>query len=263
VSLLVNVSLVGYGTYVKKDVINTKIENIKYTMFYSKYESKDSLSTMNNTSEPNEVTENINVTGSKDTFKILIIGNSISYHPIAPNIGWDHAGGMGASSKDNDYAHVLLKDISNKYHTKNIEMKIVNLTEFERNFSAFDFSKVDKYREYNSDVIIFQLGENVILTNNFTEKYRELINKIKGTNKPLVICASPFMPSLEKNKAVKEVCINTNSLFVDLSHLTLLDKSNYAYTEHDYSKGVGNHPGDKGMSNIAKELFIPINNSLY
>jgi len=260
ISIVINVLVIGCVFYLKKDVLITKVEDIKYNMFYSKYESKESLKTMNNTTEPNEITEVINI-GSSDTFKILIIGNSLAYHPMDLNIGWDHSGGMAASTKENDYAHLLLKHISKKYHNKNIEMKIINLAKFEREFNTFKYNDT-----FSPDVAIFQLGENVSLNNNkdeFKNSYIQLINTIRSTNNPLILCTSTFLPSLEKTDVIKSVCIETNSLFVDLSHLTLLDKSNYSYSEKQWNnKGIGVHPGDNGMKNIANQLFTAINGAL-
>jgi len=90
--------------------------------------------------------------------------------------------------------------------------------------------------------------------------YASVVRTFKDINNPLVICTSPFFPSLHKNEIIKLICINTNSLFVDLSSITLLDKTNYANSERHYDNtGIGIHPGDKGMESIANTIFIAIN----
>jgi hypothetical protein len=63
------------------------------------------------------------------------------------------------------------------------------------------------------------------------------------------------------------VVLNTESYLADLSHLPLLDKKNYAKDETNYpgnrsewkNEGIGIHPGDYGMKNIAQQLFIFVN----
>ena len=67
----------------------------------------------------------------------------------------------------------------------------------------------------------------------------------------------------DKNKvsAITEVAINTKSFLVDLSHLGCgLDDRNYANSETNYSnKGIGMHPGNFGMQNIAENIFSVFN----
>ena len=66
---------------------------------------------------------------------------------------------------------------------------------------------------------------------------------------------------------VRSVTSSTGSFLVDLSHLTLLDKNNLAINEMGYQgdktqwkvSGIGKHPGDAGMQNIADQFFITIN----
>ena len=47
--------------------------------------------------------------------RILFLGNSITRHMPKPEIGWVHDWGMAASSLENDYVHVMLKELTQKY----------------------------------------------------------------------------------------------------------------------------------------------------
>src|SRR6185312_14675718 len=38
--------------------------------------------------------------------KLLVIGNSLTYVPIRPELGWMHAGGMAASDAAHDFVHL-------------------------------------------------------------------------------------------------------------------------------------------------------------
>jgi len=65
--------------------------------------------------------------------KLLIIGNSLSYVPASDSPDWKHSGGMAASNIENDYAHLLMKELVDRKGVQ-IEYMISNLAEFERNF---------------------------------------------------------------------------------------------------------------------------------
>jgi hypothetical protein len=116
------------------------------------------------------------------------------------------------------------------------------------------------------------LGENVSFNevntpSLFETKYIELINCFKSDTHHLVICTTPFFPSQEKNEIIGRVALATHSYLADLSHLPLIDKQNCAKDEMNYTgdktlwkvTGIGIHPGDYGMRNIAMEIFIIIN----
>jgi hypothetical protein len=121
-----------------------------------------------------------------------------------------------------------------------------------------------------SAVIVFQLSENVpsnIDMKFFEEKYTELINRFKQDSKASSLCTTPFFPSAERSAVIRKVAQHTNSFLVDLSSVVLQDEQNYAKNEINYPldrskwkiEGIGNHPGDLGMENIAQLIFIEIN----
>ncbi|GAB1347393.1 hypothetical protein MASR1M29_15460 [Cloacibacterium normanense] len=271
VTNLIFIVLIGYIGYSKRFSIILRFKNIfkKETVI-----SNNQLKSMNNVSIPVFTEFCNNKSGKK--FKILIIGNSLSYHKIVEEIGWNHISGMAATSIEKDYAHLLYKKIENKMPDRNICMRISNFAKFERNLPSFDDKSIDSLVNFQPDIIIFQLGENVAIEEQnvpllFEQEYIELINRFKKKGNPLMICTTPFFPSLEKNKIIEKVALSTNIYMVDLSHLPLLESENYAKDEKKYLgdksvwkvDGIGIHPGDIGMKNIANQLFITINASLF
>ena len=232
--------------------------------------TKKQLNAMNRVKMPAFVDTCSNNSG--EPFKILIIGNSITRHGISEKIGWNHISGMAASNINNDYAHILFKKTEVLIPNRRICMRISTLSTFERNFHNFNLKTIDSLVNYKPDVIIFQLGENVVFDSIntkllFEKKYIELINYAKGKFNPIVICTTPFFPSQEKNEVIKKVTYKTKSFLTDLSHLYLLDKTNYVKNELNYPGdkstwihlGIGVHPGDFGMENIATQIFLNIN----
>ncbi len=270
ISLVFNVIFIGLIGYSKRNGIILRFNNLfkKETVV-----SNEQLKSMNNVSNPVFTDFCNNKSGKK--FKILIIGNSLSYHGIAKEIGWNHISGMAATSIEKDYVHLLFRKIEKKIPDRNLCIRISNFATFERNLASFDDKSIDSLVNFQPDIIIFQLGENVAIEEQnvpllFEQKYNELINCFKKKGNPLMICTTPFFPSLPKNKIIEKVALYTNIYMVDLSHLPLLESENYAKDEKKYLgdksvwkvDGIGIHPGDIGMENIANQLFITINASI-
>jgi hypothetical protein len=208
-------------------------------------------------------------------FRILILGNSIARHGRAPEIGWNQEFGMAATKEDNDYVHLIFRKLEALLPKNKIDLRETSIVKFEREFPTFDFKALDPLIQFRPHLIIFQLGENtgfneVNTPELFQQKYVELINSFKKGNNPVVICTTPFFPDLKKNEAIGQTALLTGSFLVDLSHLPLLDTQNYAKDETNYAgnksewkvTGIGIHPGDYGMKNIAQQLFITINAAL-
>nr|WP_321413622.1 SGNH/GDSL hydrolase family protein [uncultured Allomuricauda sp.] len=213
--------------------------------------------------------------GIGEELKLLIIGNSLSFHGIAPGIGWNHNGGMAASKKEKDFAHLLFQSIEERLPDQKVCMRISNFAKFEREPKSWNAQTVKELQDYGPDIVVFQLGENVdggnaSLLKLFGNQYIKLIDSFKSDGQRHVVATTPFFPSLEKNKIIQQAVRTTGIHLVDLSHLTLIDPENYAKNETDYAgekndwkvDGIGIHPGDKGMQNIANLLFISIQSFL-
>jgi hypothetical protein len=225
---------------------------------------------------PNNIEKNIAVFNSKPyqtdinhinkykyerTLKIAILGNSLSFHGI--DALWDHKSGMAASNIEKDYVHILLNKIS---ETKqySIAFLVINIADFERGFNNFNYKRLENIKEFDPDILIFQIGENVTFEDikekgeQFKQKYIDLI---KYCNVEKTIVCLPFWPQKEKLNQITEVAITTESYLVDLSHLgSGIEPLNLAKSENKYkNSGVAAHPGDFGMNSIANMLYITLN----
>lgn len=263
-SLLLNLvmflTICGIGYY-ERNSIKTKI----LKLFPERNEQKiEKLAKDMNKSIFEPINASYENNQSENRIKIAFIGNSLTLHGIAEDIGWNRECGMAASSLENDYIHKTLKKIANEKNVS-IDYVLVNTADFERNFDTFENNRFEKIFDFKPEYIIFQFGENILeneLEENydiFIEKYKSLINYF-GEESIKIVCL-PFWHSTKKNQAITKVALETKSFLVDLSHLgNGLANENYASSEFNYKHpGVGIHPGDFGMENISDNIFSVFN----
>ena len=245
--------------YIEQDVVKNKLSS-----FFTSTKNVENLAkSMNQEVFSPEFGK---VANGDSVLKIAFVGNSITLHGVAENIGWTHKSGMAASTLDNDYVHKLVKKIAMQKNIS-VEYAVINAASFERNFESFDKNRLEKIKNFIPDYVIFQLGENVSsakLKNEneydlFVGKYVEFISEFNESKK--IVCL-PFWYEINKVSAITEAALKTNAFIVDLSHLGAKnhDYRNYAASEIKYShKGVGLHPGDYGMENISNNIFSVFN----
>lgn len=193
---------------------------------------------------------------SKIIQDVIILGNSITYHPKWESIGWRGDWGMAASSQDKDYVHILIDSLKGINPLVNVEF--YNIAEFERDFYKFDLSTIDSIKRVNTDLLIVNLGENVSEENaskyNFTLYLDKLINHISKDSEKILV--NSFFPKDIVNAQIKNL---TDSLDYGLINVEPLyyDNSNKALNQF-VNKSVGKHPSDKGMKEIANLIFNSI-----
>lgn len=182
--------------------------------------------------------------------RVLIVGNSITGHGPAPEIGWTGNWGMAASQADSDYVHLLTKDLKSRNPTT--EIKVMYGVPFEQTFATYDFDQANESASFRPDLILMRIGENANVTSEvvFKEKYDKLIKKLLSKNATAkVICTTSFWPDrYEAINVIKTVAKENDYVLVDIGGF-FYDKS---YTAHGLFKdaGVAKHPSDKGMRAI-------------
>ncbi|WP_215226533.1 SGNH/GDSL hydrolase family protein [Echinicola shivajiensis] len=187
--------------------------------------------------------------------RVLIIGNSITYHPPAPEIGWENGWGMAASAADKDYFSVL----SNFLLTLNPEMEIVreNVYPFERFFETLDFTDYEYLKAVKPELLIIRLGENVDIAEvegyNFGRSIVDFANYLSDNGKTKVLITTTFWENPVINSQIEWVADNQGWTLVDITHLSANDE-NMALGEYEV-EGVARHPSDKGMEAIAKMIW--------
>lgn len=204
--------------------------------------------------------------GSMSANRILFLGNSITLHGPAPDIGWTGDWGMAASSQEKDYVHLIVQDFV-KATGKMPEIRIRNIAEFERGLSTYVISeKLKDELQFQPDIVIVAIGENAARPESaeakkeFSTAFSRLIETLEKSGKPTIFVRSQFWSEEVKDELMKEVTLARKHHWVDLSKL--VDESCFARTERKIEHaGVAGHPGDKGMSVIATALFKALNDA--
>lgn len=186
---------------------------------------------------------------------VLIIGNSITYHPPSSELNWDGDWGMAASSRDSDYVHILSARFQALSDKANVTFQ--NLSVFENEYWIYDLKNLDSFISRKPDLVILRIAENVnkdlVEKNDFKKHYMALINYIRTISpKVEIICVPGFWKYGAIEKIIKQCAEETKSSYVEISSL---DKAEYTAWGLFSNFGVASHPGDKGMHAIANFIW--------
>ena len=137
-------------------------------------------------------TSTISKTHPRKINTVIIFGNSIVAHQVAPAIGWNGDWGMAASVRDSDFVHLLIADIQNV--DKSINIRFLNISVFENYYDTYNFSQLADYR--NADMIIVKISENVksetAVKKDFVSHYKSIVIKISAA-RIQIKCVRHFM----------------------------------------------------------------------
>lgn len=217
------------------------------------YESKNTVKAENQVSQYVYKIENGNP-------KILFLGNSITKHGPAPQIGWYGNWGMAASDISRDYVHLCMKQILEKY--EDASFCIVQGSSWERAYRDCNLDELfASSKGFDPDVIICLLSENVINedfdADVFKKQFHIFHKYLSGSNENTkIIVLSNFFNNEKKTKAIEEYAKEYGTEYICVSDL-IADKENLANGfEHE---GIKIHPGDKGMEIIASRIMKVFN----
>ena len=185
---------------------------------------------------------------------VLILGNSITYAPANPAVGWNGNWGMAASAADKDYVHLLTARFKELNSLSTVDIK--NIAEFEAYFDTYDFNQLQTLRDAKPDLIILRIGENVTRVQDaalFEKKYVELLNYLKTNNTRVKILA---VGSVWPLRTLANTVMKKYSDYITLISLHS-DNLNFAYGLFD-NPGVASHPSDKGMKYISDQIWAKV-----
>ena len=184
--------------------------------------------------------------------KVLIVGNSITRHGPCAEIGWNYDWGMAASALEKDYVHRLFSMLQES--GREVFMRIRQASGWERTFLKEDvLSNYQGERDFQADVVIFRLGENVLEEDRpfFKEALKKFIDFICPTRAKMIFTTC-FWKKEIIDEAIELVAKERGDICVDCCFA--LDEKNMALGQF-WHGGVEIHPSDAGMEEIAKAIF--------
>ena len=182
--------------------------------------------------------------------RVEIIGNSITGHGPAPELGWTGDWGMAASAAENDYVHIITRKLQKLNPL--VEIKVIQAVDFEQSFWKYDFTKLKSYADFQPDLVIMRIAENTNLDyiNSYENSYDQYITQLTSKTTAKVICTTSFWSSHEEvSNRIRNVAGKKGYIIADLKPYST-DKSYTAYKSFS-NVAVGIHPSDKGMLAIA------------
>ncbi|WP_072031660.1 CDP-glucose 4,6-dehydratase [Anaerovibrio sp. RM50] len=206
------------------------------------------------------------LTSGKAARKFLVIGNSIAYHGKCSY--WHGEWGMGASRKENDYAHLIAKGFRGDTP---IEPEIAQFSIWE--IQSYDRQEtlqlLDKYDFSKYEFIIVQLGEN---TNELTDMkamvddFYELMSYIRENSSPdkrIFVYGNIWKNDL-LDEIKEKICPLVSAEYISLKSIqgneyrvgmgaTVYGDDGKPYIVNH--AGVALHPNDEAMKYMADELL--------
>lgn len=201
-------------------------------------------------------------------FKVLIYGNSIAAHGRAPKIGWNADWGMAASSRDRDFAHLVVAGLEN-LRGERADYRIRNLAVLERDYRADlgEFADLADDVAYAPDYVVIAVGENVpaIRESDVADYTRFLVRLAKplveSERRPRVVMRSPFWRNDVKAECTARAAAEAGATYVDAGPLGDNDE-NMAIGLFAHN-GVARHPGDLGMRRLAELILSGFGSPLH
>ena len=190
--------------------------------------------------------------GREDAKKrLLIIGNSITRHAPSPEaLGWYGDWGMAASSAENDFVHLLTSYLEKDgIDTLTLVRQVATWERGHANPEALDDFKLEN--EFNADVLVFRLGENIRELENLEEHILELVKFICPGGK--IIFTTTVWQSGKINEVIQSVAERLDCKLIDISAIGKEEK--YMAIGKFEHRGVAMHPGDEGMRYIADRIY--------
>ena len=192
--------------------------------------------------------------------RVAIIGNSTALHNPKPEIGWYGRWGMAASCEENDYIHIIMARIREKY--PEASYCILNGALWERNYRTLDLdANYRMAKDFKPDIIITGISANIPKDQFEISSFKAAMKKlhdylVDGRENVKIYQCSSFHHNELKTQGIKEYCEENGVKYIFITDIAE-DPSNCAYDRFEH-QGVGGHPGDNGMRLWAERFLAEI-----
>ncbi|MBQ3151783.1 MAG: hypothetical protein IJB86_11125 [Clostridia bacterium] len=191
--------------------------------------------------------------------RVMFVGNSMTLHGIKEDIGWHIECGMAASCPENDYVHLMMKEIDRL--SVDASYCICQVAQWECNYASDEVfcEQIQNARSFSADIIIFRAIENCptrgFEASVFMSQLHKLLSYLDRDNKAKIVMTTGFWRHPGDDVIIEYA--NKNKLpLVLLGDLGDLDEMKaLGLFEHI---GVANHPGDLGMRCMADRIMSEV-----
>jgi len=195
--------------------------------------------------------------------KVLILGNSITWHPASPSINWFGNWGMAATAADKDFLSLLTDKI--KENNEQNEVLGRNVYPFERAYETISLTEFEDLKTFKADIIVIRFGENIAeperaATPELQIAVNTFVDYLADGRPVKVILTTPFWTNLGVNQNFLALSEQNKWPLIPLHDLSLANE-NMALERFENSS-VGRHPGDLGMERIASRIWAVLANEL-
>ena len=191
--------------------------------------------------------------------KLLILGNSITHHAPAPQLGWYGDWGMAASCAKNDYVHRLCAHLTE--NGTDVILRERNVAELERGTAGNPDDYLAEDFAFSPDAVVLRICENTPAERltDFADEYASVIARFRQNPDCRVYAVGPFWKNDTAEALLKTAADESGVVYVSLSPLH--GQQQYmAHGQYDHA-GVAAHPSDAGMQAIADLVFSAMKNA--
>ena len=182
-----------------------------------------------------------------NAYRVLFIGDSLTYHGQTPNL-WNYDSGMAASSPNKDFVHLVAQHIQEKMGPKPVEILI-------NNGGNGKIGSMLTYLASNPDLkpslVILQGGENDSFDISFEENYKSLLTFYQPSKIPYIVLGDWWNDT--KSGFDHQQALAHGYSWIEL---TVLNKNPAMSGDGGpyHVDGVAKHPNDQGMKAIANAI---------
>jgi len=178
-----------------------------------------------------------------NSFKVLFMGDSLMMHGSSKGL-WDNCCGMAASSPEKDFVHRIVQGVQSS-----MDRPVEALYNNGGNGTIVQMLAYARRIPLEPDLVILQGGENDEFNDAFRSTYRALLDFY-----PVPYAVIGDLWSEEKSNFSQQESMARSYPFVNLRAINQ-DPSNSGDGGPYAHAGVAQHPNDKGMACIARNVL--------
>ena len=197
--------------------------------------------------------------------KVLVVGNSITWHSVLPSIGWYGEWGMAASCADKAFLQRLMVMLEKEYGT--LDFCMAQLAEWEMKYPEGTPLLEEKFasaRDFGADVIVIRIGENfpkgLVYDADVKAYFSNMIKFLRSNENAKVVVTDSFWKNAGRDTMLREIAEENGYTFCQINDIED-DPNTMALNDFEH-RGVRVHPSDLGMERIADRIFASLKSIL-